>query len=136
MIDAMGEGVIYIEDGRVQYVNRAFADLLGYEDQEVIDQQLTLFKLAADDDEQDVSLRDRIEDAFAQHQPWRGELRLRRKDGSTFDAAVTTSQVLSPFDSLPGRVTIVRDISGRRRSRPKDRFMTHASHELRTPIST
>lgn len=136
MIDAMGEGVIYIEDGRVQYVNRAFADLLGYEDQEVIDQQLTLFKLAADDDEQDVSLRDRIEDAFAQHRPWRGELRLRRKDGSTFDAAVTTSQVLSPFDSLPGRVTIVRDISGEKALQAqKDRFMTHASHELRTPIS-
>lgn len=136
MFDAMGEGVAYIEDGRVQYVNRAFAGLLGYDDQEVIDQQLTLFKLAANDADRDRVLRSQIEGALEHQRPWRGELRLRRKDGSVFDAAVTTSQVLTPFDSLPGRVTIVRDISGEKALQAqKDRFMTHASHELRTPIS-
>jgi two-component system phosphate regulon sensor histidine kinase PhoR len=67
---------------------------------------------------------------------WRGEIRLRRKDGSHFDAGFTISLV-GEHDEQPLRtVTIVRDISHDKiLQAQKSRFVAHASHELRTPIT-
>ncbi|WP_119068815.1 PAS domain-containing sensor histidine kinase [Aggregatilinea lenta] len=137
IFDSMGEGVAYTENEYVQYVNHALVIMLGYSEDEIIEQQLTLFKLAAPtdaDDSQD--LRDRIGQAFNTQRPWRGELRLRRKDGTVLETSVTTTQVTGPYDKILGRVTIIRDISRDKAVlAQKNRFLTHAAHELRTPMS-
>lgn len=137
IFDSMGEGVAYAEDESVQYVNHALVAMLGYSEEEITGGQLTLFALAEEKEAGDNrALRERIDQAFQSHRPWRGELRLRRKDGTAFDASVTTTQVAGPYDSALGRVTIIRDVSrDKALLAQKNRFLTHAAHELRTPMS-
>ena len=137
IFDSMGDGVAYTEDEIVQYVNHALTAMLGYNDEEIIEKQLTLFSLVEQKDADAIRLlRERIQQAFQIHRPWRGELRLRRKDGTALDASVTTTQVSGPYDATLGRVTIIRDVSrDKALLAQKNRFLTHAAHELRTPMS-
>jgi signal transduction histidine kinase len=67
---------------------------------------------------------------------WTEESRLRRKDGSEFDARVTTSRVNDAEGMMTGSVTVIRDISQEKAlAEQRARFIAHASHELRTPIT-
>src|SRR5262249_33190250 len=67
---------------------------------------------------------------------WKGELRLRRKDDSEFDAALTCRLVSDSDASAFGVVTVIRDVSQEKIIEAhKARFVSNASHELRTPLT-
>jgi signal transduction histidine kinase len=69
---------------------------------------------------------------------WRGELLDSRRDGSTYDAALTVAPIFDPQrpGAPAGVVSVHRDITPLKAAeRMKDLFISNVSHELRTPLS-
>jgi PAS domain S-box-containing protein len=134
ILDSMGEGVIYNEDFQDIYTNHALVEMTGYEQQQFSDYQSWLRGTGVSENEIDhmyTNMQNRIES----HGIWRGELKLRRRDGSEFDAGLTSTPVTSPQGKI-GIVTIIRDISQEKAlHEQKTRFVANASHELRTPLT-
>ncbi|NPV68943.1 MAG: PAS domain S-box protein [Anaerolineae bacterium] len=138
ILDAMGEGVVYSDNGTVLYVNNRFTEMLGYQAAEVrghIDHLLDTLMVFEGRDDRRLWLA-RVIQALRQRGIWHGDVRLRRKNGSEFEASLTATLV-GAVESMPlSVVTVVRDVSQERALQAqKDRFIANASHELRTPIA-
>jgi two-component system phosphate regulon sensor histidine kinase PhoR len=135
ILDSMNEGVIYDEQFQVRYINRALTELVGYT---ILDWQGYLEKLWSQE-VPEAELRrtmDSLYDSITAGQEWTGEMRLRGKEGTEFDAAIMCSPVRNADGELSGAVTVIRDISQEKALQvQKQRFVAFASHELRTPIT-
>lgn len=138
ILDAISEGVIGIimnDSGEIIYrfTNRAFHDLLGYTLEEwnpettfSVDISPEVFKLNWM----------RMTETVIRTGIWEGDMRARRKDGSTFEAHLTITSIRGVDGRTIGAVTIIRDISQEKALQAqKSRFVASASHELRTPIT-
>ncbi|WP_281194292.1 PAS domain S-box protein [Halorubrum sp. F4] len=79
-IETAQEGISILDDGRFIYVNRAYADLYGYEPAEMIDERWELIY----PDEEVAAVRDEILPTVAETGTWHGETTGLRADGSTF----------------------------------------------------
>ncbi len=135
ILDSMGEGVIYHEAFESKYINQALSDMTGYAPDEYSG-YLDLLRSERETPRDMGVLYEQIEDAIEHAGIWRGEKRLRRKDGSEFDAGLTCTPVVSPDEHILGAVTIIRDISQEKDLQAqKSRFVANASHELRTPLT-
>ncbi|MCC7206453.1 MAG: GAF domain-containing protein [Anaerolineae bacterium] len=67
---------------------------------------------------------------------WRGEMEMRRTDGTTYHAAATVSRVIDAAGHTQHIVASLRDISYLKElDEMKDRFISTISHELRTPLA-
>ena len=135
ILESMGEGVIYTTGAQMLYLNPAALALFGFTIDEMyshpqeIYHRLTGVTTGA-------ALAQEAVRAFERGDSWRGEAKLTRKSGDTFDAALTVSQVSSPDTQGKNVVTLVRDISQEKAlQEQKDRFIANASHELRTPLA-
>ncbi len=119
-------------DRRIQYVNAAFTRLTGYTAEEVVGRHpnFLLAERMPEPDWQSLLV------ALAQGEEWQGEITIRRQDGRSYDAAVTTAPVRDATGQLVGYVSSHEDISQRKQlDRARRRFMTNVSHELRTPVT-
>lgn len=135
ILDSLSEGVIYDEGMRVRYINRALTELTGYQFYEWTGYLDLLRSADTSPDEMRQTIAS-IYDAINHGRYWTGEMRLRRKDGTEFDASVTCSQVRGLDGETVGAVTVIRDISQEKALQAqKQRFVAYASHELRTPIT-
>ena len=135
ILDSMNEGVIYDERFQVRYINRALTELVGYTMREWHGYLEMLRSETTPEGEMRRTL-DSLYDTIAEGAYWASEMRLRRKDGTDFDAAVTCSPVQNPDAEVIGTVTVIRDISQEKALQAqKQRFVAYASHELRTPIT-
>lgn len=133
ILDAMREGVIFFEDDKLYYLNRAFSDLTGYStaDWEGFSKLLQHEDLSEGDA---IKLRQEMSATVTKDGFWRGEKRLRRKNQSEFEAHITS--VLIESEGRRGTVTIIRDISQEKAlQEQQNRFVAYASHELRTPLA-
>src|SRR5690606_12733859 len=132
ILEATGEGIVYAEADHIEYVNQAFTAMMGYTSEELVSQKIDIL-------DPEHQLRDRwqdMRDVFERGETWRDEIRLRRKDGSEFDAGITVSLSSQPGARPVRTVTVVRDISREKQlEAQKARFIATASHELRTPIT-
>ncbi len=140
IIDAMTEGVAYTEyqDGRykTRYVNQALTQLTGYSEADWSTHSLSLFRAKSMTDAQFEQLERKVAHALRETGVWRQEIQMRRKDGSEFDAMTITSRVDNTDREIVGLVTVIRDVSLEKALQTqKERFVAHASHELRTPIT-
>jgi PAS domain S-box-containing protein len=137
ILDGMQEGVMGAlrYEGRIprqRYVNRAMREMLGYDAEEW---NPLLFKSESQTIEEFARQFEQVERTVFSRGLWKGEMKLRRKDGTEFDSEVTISRVDWQDDVL-GSVMLLRDISEEKAlQEQKDRFVAHASHELRTPIA-
>jgi len=133
ILNSTAEGIFYTEGMHIQFVNKALTEITGYSSDEILQQPVTVFQPDdATDDE--VEMMQNIINGDIGGAAWRGEMRLRRKDGSTFISGQTVSLV-APGEPIRA-VTIVRDISkAKELQEQKERFITYAAHELRTPIT-
>jgi PAS domain S-box-containing protein len=140
------EGISRLDaDGRYISVNRAYANMCGYEPQELIGQvwQQTVYS-------------EDIPDMFATYQQMlqtgkvEAETRGIRKDGSIFYKQVTMITTHDEQGNITGNHCFMKDISDRkyaeaqlrqtnarlaRATRLKDEFLANMSHELRTPLN-
>jgi PAS domain S-box-containing protein len=116
-------------DGIVTYLNLACLSMWNYKEEEVLGKHATFF--FADKNEASVGLKAVLEEGA-----WQGELKARRRDGSTFDVQVLANLVTDadgePFCSMASFV----DITERKKlEQLKDEFIGLVSHELRTPLT-
>jgi two-component system phosphate regulon sensor histidine kinase PhoR len=135
ILEALGEGVTVTDaDSTIRYANPAMAELSGYTVSELIGRHWCDMQ----QNETTIELCHYIQRYVETGRTWRGELEVRRRDGTTYDAAITVAPVFDPNhpDMLAGMVSIQRDITPiKEAERAKDRFISNISHELRTPLS-
>jgi PAS domain S-box-containing protein len=105
--------IISITDlqGRFTFVNRAFLTTYGYGEADVLGRTPALIDSPRNPPELQAEIRD-----ATQRGTWRGELWNRKKDGTEFPVALTTSQIRDPEGRVVGLVGIWNDITQRRRS--------------------
>ncbi|MGH7613671.1 MAG: PAS domain S-box protein [Gemmatimonadales bacterium] len=97
-------------DGRFTFINRAFLTTYGYGESEVMGRSVALI----DSPRTPPALQIEIREA-TRRGTWRGELWNRRKDGTDFPIALTTSQIRDPDGRVVGLVGVWNDITKRRR---------------------
>jgi two-component system phosphate regulon sensor histidine kinase PhoR len=135
ILDSIGEGVIYDEKLEAKYINHALTQLTGYSPGEYTG-YLDLLRGSQHTEARFAELTHGIFQEVDHSGIWRGDLRLRRKDGTEFDAALTATRVRNAEGQTVGAVTVIRDISQEKALQAqKDRFIASASHELRTPLA-
>ena len=117
---------------RIVYVNPAFTQLSGYSAEEALGQPARLVLNGRVPPPIWRSLQGAIVDCTV----WEGELQLKRKDGTVYDAAVLVAPVRDGHGKLIGYVSSHRDITqAKRLEESRRRFVTNISHELRTPVT-
>lgn len=138
VLDSIGEGVItFTTDGlygATWYFNRAMQQMTGYTN---LTDGLELFHSRQLNPDDFGNLIAEMTDSALDSGLWKGEMQIRRADGSEFDASLTVTRINKPTGEFVGTVTIVRDISQEKALQAqKSRFVASASHELRTPITS
>ncbi|MES2331486.1 MAG: PAS domain S-box protein [Bacteroidota bacterium] len=151
------------ENGLIKMFNPESASNIGYEESEVLNSKsILLFLDPMDIDSKRKELRETFEvnigDDFAvliensrRNIHEEKEYVFIRKDGTTFPASVTITAIRDSLGKITGFMGIAIDISERKRaeqelrtslekarelSELKSRFVSMASHEFRTPLST
>jgi PAS domain S-box-containing protein len=138
ILEAMDDGLIYRQAEQIIYLNSAFVRLLGYTHDELRSRSHEVFEevTSPSDPSMRTSWREDFADALAHNNMLRHEARLKRKDGSQFDANVYIAQVHDRNNQPIGTVEIIRDISHEKSLQAqRDRFITNAAHELRRPLT-
>ncbi|QDG51989.1 PAS domain S-box protein [Persicimonas caeni] len=111
LLEAVGEAVIATDlDGRVLYWNGRAEALFGWSEQEALGRNILEMNTPED-------ARERAEEILAnvaRGERWSGEFEVRRKDGTSFPAQVTSSPILDEAGRLVGVVGISRDLTERK----------------------
>ncbi len=140
ILESIGEGVqgILFDDDMqsisYSFINSALFDLFGYQNEEMTsidllcpnDVNLTEFQATTT----------AIFQIVLQKRIWKGERRLKSKDGTVIDTGLVVSGLNSGDGRLTGVVSIFRDLSQQKAlDAQKTRFVANAAHELRNPIA-
>jgi len=139
-------GIGFGANRRYQWVNRKLEELLGYEPGELVGQSS---RLEFEDEAAWRAFGDQAYPQLAAGRPYRGDVRMRRKDGS-FIWLEVCGIALDPADLSQGTIWTYLDISERRKAEEetraaleqqrrlnelKSRFVSMTSHEFRTPLA-
>jgi PAS domain S-box-containing protein len=144
-------GVAVVDaDGRMELMNPAAERMWGYPAQEVIGTSAASFFETLTALSSPEFSRRRWQSGYGVGVPPTLEVDYRRKDGSTFPVAVTSTPLFGPAGETTGHVGVVRDLTetrrreselvaarddARRANDAKDEFVGRMSHELRTPLN-
>jgi PAS domain S-box-containing protein len=135
---SIGDGAISTDEfGRITRVNRVACHILGFKKAELVGTWFPKKVVSLTAEEKAVNLIDRpITKAFLTGRPITEKTFYRRKNGQKIPVAVNVSPILvngKPF----GAIEVFRDISFEQEvDRMKSEFISLASHQLRTPLST
>lgn len=142
ILDTMTEGVFYGElvddEGNIdlRYISRALEDMTGYQEDELLHRSLDLLRPPDVTEQQQKKLYAEVLLSLSKRGKWQAELKVMRKDGSTFTAACSVARLQQSDGASFGVVGVLRDISQEKAlAEQKSRFVAHASHELRTPLT-
>lgn len=138
--------ILATTDYHIEQTNPAFHDMFGYDAEAVIGQ--SLFNLVHADQSQALSTT--IQASITQKTVNRLELTALRGDGTTFDAELAVSVIVSDmtvvnivclFHNITRHKQIERSLRDalqqeRELNELKSRFVSMASHEFRTPLAT
>jgi PAS domain S-box-containing protein len=103
------------QSGTIVYVNRRFADLIGY-DRDEISGEMTIFDVVTAKGAQQLKelLAKRRQGTEESETDWEYELELRRKDGSTATGLITTTPVVGAEGAYQGTIAAITDITQRK----------------------
>jgi PAS domain S-box-containing protein len=112
LLDEVGQAIVATDiDGQVVYWNRFAETLFGWSTLEMLGRN----SLEAIQVDLTSDLRREIGRALTGGH-WSGELLLRRRDGSQFQASITTSPVRAAGGGLAAVVAVIEDVSDQRRA--------------------
>ena len=108
-LDAAANSMVITDrDGVIQWVNRAFAEVTGYEPEEALGKTPgELLKSGV----HDKAFYQRMWNTLLAGKVWSGEITNRRKDGAHYQEALTITPVSAPDGDIHHFVAIKRDLS-------------------------
>ncbi|MBZ0310412.1 MAG: GAF domain-containing protein [Anaerolineae bacterium] len=131
ILDATREGILYLEDGLIQYANRAFIQMTG--DSDVYGHSFMDF-LQLPEEERSSLQAQMNRDLHDDGQFHRRDLLLKRRHEEVYYIDVTVALVNEK--NPQSAVIMVRDMNQEKRLQMRQsRFITHAAHELRHPLA-
>ncbi len=129
----VGDAVVVTDPaGVIEFVNPAWEQLNGYKAEEALGKTNSLVK----SEQQDPEFYYEMWETILSGHVWRGEVINRRKDGSTYEAALTITPVVDVEGRVINFVGVQHDISVLKElDRLRSQFVSDVSHELRTPLT-
>lgn len=126
--------IITDPEGRIIYANQGMEKNTGYKIKEVIGKTANELWRLPMSDKQIKEIWNKLQ---IEKKPYVGELKNKKKNGELFDSYVTISPVLNAKKELSFLVSLARDITKEKEiDRAKTEFVSLASHQLRTPLSS
>lgn len=135
---SIGDGAITTDEfGRITRVNPMARRILGNSKAELLGEWFPHKLIMVDSKNQPVNLIDRpITKAFLTGRPVNQKAFYRRKNGNVVPVAINVSPIVAGGKPL-GAIEVFRDISFEEEvDRMKSEFISLASHQLRTPLSS
>ena len=120
--------VITDRGGRVEWVNRAFADLTGFSPEEAVGQTPRFLKSGIQSD----FYYEKMWETILGGDVWRGELYNRRKDGTVYVEEQTITPVPGADGTIRHFVAVKQDVTQRRRTEERIRYL--ALHDPLTDL--
>jgi PAS domain S-box-containing protein len=142
LLTSIGDGIIATDqDGRITIMNSAAEDLLGYTHEEMVNKSVVEILKIVDEKDKELPLFQRpmvvaLSSGKKTTVPLGQTYYYVRKDGTKFPAGI----MVSPFvweDKIIGTIVVFRDVTIEKDvDKAKTEFVSLASHQLRTPLST
>ncbi len=135
---SVGDPIVLTDlSGQLLDVNPAFEQQTGYTSADIAGLHLHhLFDVDPEDERSEQDAVAKIRELTLAEERWRGELAVRRRDASTYEADVIFGATHDQTGQVTGFVSSIRDISKLKEvDRLKDQFVSDVSHELRTPLT-
>jgi diguanylate cyclase (GGDEF)-like protein/PAS domain S-box-containing protein len=123
------EGVMITDPaGRIQRVNKAFCELTGYSEAEVIGQYPSMLQSGR----HDRFFYEGMWQQIAKEGYWQGEIWNRRKDGTTYPELLSINAVYDDWDNLEHYVGVFADITHLKESEQELAYLAH--HDVLTGL--
>ena len=142
VLQALGYPIYVVDaEGRFAYVDEAFADLTGYDREELVGAEPSVVKTTESVEAANEALRSVVSESGPDAEQF--EIEIRTKDGEVIPCRDHLAPL--PFETdYRGCAGILRDITSQQRRREElarknerlEEFISVASHDLRTPLST
>ena len=141
ILTSIGDGLVVVDkEGKISYINKSFEEMLGWSAQEIIGKSMVEVVPREDINGIEVSFKERILTQVLAGQKFVANLTnpfyYIRKDKSRFPASSIVAPVILK-KKIIGAVEVFRDITKEKEvDKAKTEFVSLASHQLRTPLST
>lgn len=142
ILNSIGDGLVTTDkEGYITSINKSFTDILGFKASSVIGEKFTDILIMYNPNGDEIDLVNRpLTRAIKERKST--EVRLsdnyfyKKKDGALIPVAINITPIFSK-SGFEGAVEIFRDISLEKEvDKAKTEFVSLASHQLRTPLST
>ena len=141
ILTSIGDGLVVVDkEGKISYINKSFEEMLGWKAQEIVGKSMVQVVPREDLYGVEVLFKERILTQVLDGQKFVADLTnpfyYIRKDKSRFPVSSIVAPVVLN-KKIVGAVEVFRDITKEKEiDKAKTEFVSLASHQLRTPLST
>jgi len=138
-LSSIGDGVIVVDDSeQIAFINKAAEDLTGWKNMEAVNQKIeNVFNIINERTMKKVLCPTRTALKKNRAVDLANHTLLVKKNGSTINIDDSAAPIRNPQGIVLGAVLIFRDITQKKYlEQKKDDFVSIASHELKTPVTS
>jgi PAS domain S-box-containing protein len=138
-MEAAANGIVITDRlGNVQWTNPAFVQISGYEADELVGQNMSIFRSGR----HETAYYEQMWDTILSGQVWQGEIINRRKDGRFYIEAQTITPVRGEQGEITQFIAIKQDITERKQAEKdirerdqKEKILTQTIHTMQLDIA-